>query len=61
MLVRVTAPHFVAGLVMRDGRCVHAAPILRACVGKDATALREVFRRKGWRAGVVRRLPPEEA
>lgn len=29
MLIRITAPHFVAGLVVEDHRIVAAAPILR--------------------------------
>jgi hypothetical protein len=33
-LVRVEAPHFVAGLVFQRGKCVEAAPILRWAVGK---------------------------
>ena len=26
-------PHFVAGIIMRDGRCIQAAPILKWCRG----------------------------
>lgn len=52
-LVRVVAPHFVAGIVMRDGVCVEAAPILKWAVGKSADALRETFRRKRWEATIV--------
>lgn len=50
MLVRVVAPHFVAGLELVDGRCVRAAPILRWAVGKTAAELRAYFRSKRWDA-----------
>jgi hypothetical protein len=51
VLVRVTAPHFVGGLVLVDDHCVACAPILRrACLGKSAEALRLIFETKGWRA-----------
>jgi hypothetical protein len=58
MLVRVVAPHFVAGLEVErceDGeeRCVYAAPILRWAVGKTRIDLQEYFRRSGWKASVV--------
>ena len=53
-LVQVRAPHFVAGLVVTDGRCTDAAPILRkACIGKSSQQLRNYFIRRGWRAVIV--------
>ena len=53
-LVRVVAPHFVAGLVIEDGRCVLCAPILRkTCKWRTPDQLREVFKKNGWRATVV--------
>jgi hypothetical protein len=59
-LVRVVAPHFVAGFVMVDGRCTEAAPILRKmCLGKPAGPLRELFARRGWKASIVRAGEPE--
>lgn len=60
MLVRVVAPHFVAGLVMEGDRCVAAAPILRACgvLGKDRATLSALFRAMGWRASLVGPSPP---
>lgn len=57
MLVRVVAPHFVAGLVFaRDHEepyvhvCTEAAPILRWCIGRNAPELRTYFVGKGWKA-----------
>ncbi len=49
-LVQVTAPHFCAGLVMRDKVCVEAAPILKWCVGKGEHYLSHYFKQKGWKA-----------
>ncbi len=53
-LVRVVASYFVAGLIVSDDRCIHAAPILRkACMGKTADQLREMFQTRGWQAHIV--------
>lgn len=55
VLVRVEAPHFVAGIELEADICVQAAPILRRlCLGRRADVLRALFRRKGWRASVIR-------
>lgn len=50
VLVRVVAPHFVAGLVIDidTKRCIEAPPILAASIGKTATELRAYFDRRGW-------------
>lgn len=53
MIVRVVAPHFVAGLEMAGDRCVVAAPILRWCEGKTREQLRAYFARRGWTATIV--------
>lgn len=55
-LVRVVSGHFVAGLIVDNGICVEAAPILRWCVGRSRVHLREQFRRRGWSASVVQSL-----
>jgi hypothetical protein len=54
VLVRVEAPHFVAGLLVDDGVCFAAAPILGWCVGKTDYELRTFFSSKGWKATIVR-------
>jgi hypothetical protein len=46
--VQITAPHFCAGVVARDGRVVAAAPIVRYMVGWDGRRVRDYCRRKGW-------------
>jgi hypothetical protein len=53
MLVRVVAPHFVAGFVLTDGTCTEAAPILRWAVGKRREFLSGYFRNKGWKASII--------
>lgn len=53
LLVRVVAPHFVAGLIVDNGVCVEAAPILRWAVGKRSDWLRGYFVRKRWQARIL--------
>jgi hypothetical protein len=53
LLVRVVAPHFVAGLVLEDDRCTEAAPILAWAIHWRRDALRAYFRRKHWRATIL--------
>lgn len=54
-LIRVEAPHFVAGIQVNErGMCMNAAPILKWCIGKRTDFLRDYFRRKGWKATVVK-------
>jgi len=53
ILVRIVAPHFVAGLVIRDDKCVEAAPILAWAVGKRRRQLSDYFKRRGWKAAIV--------
>lgn len=51
-LLRITAPHFVAGAIWRQvgpaWRCVDAAPILRWMVGMGAGEVRGYMTSKGW-------------
>jgi len=56
-LVRVVAPHFVAGLVVNEWRCVEAAPILAWCRFRRIEVLREEFQRRGWSARYVAPSP----
>lgn len=48
-LVRVVAPHFVAGF-LTDGVVRRAAPILKYMVGWDDAKVRAYIARKGWKA-----------
>ena len=48
-LLRILAPHFVAGVEYENGRVVRAAPILRrALLGKTGAEVAAVCRRRGW-------------
>jgi hypothetical protein len=51
-LVRVVAPHLVAGFET-DGVVRRAAPILKYLVGKTDEEARRYIARKGWRASVI--------
>lgn len=53
-LVRIEAPHFVAGILIKDDKCVYAAPILAWTVGKTREFLSQQFRARGWRASILR-------
>lgn len=53
-IIRVEAPHFVAGLILNEaGICVEAAPILRWAVGKRREELLPYFKRKKWAARII--------
>lgn len=56
-LVQVTAPHFCAGIILRDGIVIDAAPILGWTMGKDRAYLSRYFASKGWKAVFVRARP----
>lgn len=49
MLLRIEAPHFVAGLVVEEGRVKSAAPILRYMVGWTRSRVAFYCHSKGWR------------
>lgn len=51
-LVRVVAPHFVAGFET-DGIVRRTAPILKYLKGKTDAQARSYIARKGWKASVV--------
>ena len=51
-LIRVVAPHFVAGFIT-DGSVNHSAPILHYMVGWSDEKAREYIQKKGWKASVV--------
>lgn len=50
-LLRVEAPHFVAGAIYAGDpwQCVRAAPIIRWMVGKPPRETRAYLDRKGWK------------
>lgn len=56
ILVRVTAPHFCASVILMRGAVVRAAPILRWALGWESAPLSAYFKKKGWEA-TQKRLP----
>lgn len=48
MMLRIEAPHYVAGLVLAHDICVRAAPILKWARGKHKDYLLSYFKRKGY-------------
>ena len=48
LLILVEAPRFCAGIVVRDGFCIDAAPILRWAIGYSERDLLAVFKRRRW-------------
>ena len=53
ILLRITAPHFVAGVVIEDGRVVRAAPIVKYMMAWQTWKVRRYVERKGWAAESV--------
>jgi len=51
-LVRVVAPHFVAGFET-DGTVRRAAPILRYMVGWSDARVRAYVAENGWKASII--------
>jgi hypothetical protein len=51
-LVRIVAPHFVAGLET-DGVVRRAAPIIRYMIGWTDDGVRDYVARRGWLAEAV--------
>jgi hypothetical protein len=50
-LVRIVAPHFVAGFET-DGIVRRAAPIIKYMVGWSDDKVRQYVKKKGWRASI---------
>ena len=51
MLLRVTAPHFVAGAIwVKDNRwkCVEAAPIIKWMIGKSPVEVQYYLNQRQW-------------
>jgi len=52
-LMRIEAPHFVAGAEVRDGVVSRAAPILKYMRGWTFQRVLEYARRKGWKVIII--------
>lgn len=48
-LYQVTAPHFCAGVIVRGGFIVEAAPILKWTIGQPYLKLGVYCKQKGWK------------
>lgn len=53
MLARIEAPHFVAGIVLKDDVVVIAADIIKYMGGWSRDRVRDYCAGKGWRIAVV--------
>lgn len=53
LLAQITAPHFVAGLLLSENRVQEAAPIIRYMIGWPRARVREYCHRKGWQVRIV--------
>ena len=61
MLIRVTGPNFVGGLIFGDrGRVIEAAPILKWATGMTADEVRAEATKRGFEATTVRALTGTE-
>lgn len=47
-VLRIVAPRFCAGLILRGGKVIEAAPILRRMVGMTEAGARDAIARQGW-------------
>ena len=53
VLAAIDAPHFYAGIVLRDDRVVESANIVRYMRGWTRDRVREYCKQKGWYVHVV--------
>jgi hypothetical protein len=57
VLARISANHFVAGIVLRSAVVVEAAPIVHYMLGWSARRVADYCRSKGW---TIERVPAKE-
>jgi hypothetical protein len=43
MLIRITMKHFCAGLIVKNGKVIKAAPILRWTIGRNITTVKMYY------------------
>ena len=48
-ILRVVAPHYCAGAIFIDGKCVKAAPIIKWMVGKPPQETKRYLLKKGYK------------
>lgn len=49
VLLQISAPHFVAGLLIHDDLCVLTAPILRRFRGSPRIYIEQYCKQRGWK------------
>lgn len=54
VLAQITAPHFCAGLVLKDDVVSEAAPIIKYMVGWSRDKVRNYTRHKNWKARIIK-------
>jgi hypothetical protein len=59
-LVRVVAPHFVAGFETDGSRVVRAAPILKYLIGNTEEYARHYLKQKGWVASICKEVSHDQ-
>lgn len=53
ILAAIEAPHFYAGIVLRNNRVIEAADIVRYMRGWNRDRVRDYCRSRGWHVSVV--------
>jgi len=51
--IQITSHYFCAGIIIIEGMCREAAPIIKWMVGKEYSYLRNYCFRKNWRFHIV--------
>ena len=49
MLYQITSPYFCAGIIVTNGWCTQAAPIVHYMKGKSSTWIASYIQKKGWK------------
>jgi hypothetical protein len=52
-MIRIVAPHFVAGVILEDGHVTKTAPIVAYMYGWDEDLVRFYCAKQGWQAEVT--------
>ena len=53
MLARIVAPHFIAGIILKEDRVVQAAPIVSYMINWSRNRVINYCRSKSWTVSVV--------
>ena len=48
-LIQITAPHFCAGAVIKNGKVVITAPIIKWMIGKNKEFITNYCKKKKWK------------